>query len=164
MVSPAKLLIFSLAAAIFLSTKAQATQDWERDCGVVLGDIQLSQTQPLPDASPLRQHGKGQPFTLPPGFEHATGIYCTRSTSVPFDSDYDVVLAGYAVYVYSDNYRWTGSQRYKDAEDILSVLELVDGKFKFRILEGKIDYTWNQYIREQLEKFNFALEKSQPRN
>ncbi len=152
--------LLAILSFLLCISGAKATEDWERDCGVVLGDILLSQTQPIPELHTFNAINADGKFAIPKGFEHAKGVYCTRSTSVPFDSDYEVVISGYPLYIYSDNYRWTGAEQYKDAEDALTILELVEGKFSFRVIEGHVHYTWHSYTQEQIEKFNFALEKS----
>ncbi len=101
-----------------------------------------SHAVPLSSLHVLQATSHDGKFTLPPDAPAApTGLLCGRSSLIPAQNDYKVLLAGLTL----------GIARNDLPDARIGVLELVSGKLQFRMIDGKLTVEEMKILQPRLD-------------
>jgi len=117
-------------------------------CGVIF-EVPGSapQSMVLPSIH-LASLGESDAFSLPPDAPKGVkAVQCGRDTIVPFRYDYKVIQAGLPLSIV--------------AEGKVGVLEIAEGKLRFRMLSGKMSESEQSFVGAFLDAASTALLKKQ---
>jgi hypothetical protein len=121
----------------------------EGACGVIkpTADKQ-GELEVQPDLHVLTQAGKGQRFALdaPAG----SVVMCARAALLPVANDAEQVVSGFPFMIA------------EDPGDRIGVLEVADGKFRFRMVQGELTAAETKRLTPRLEEMHTVAEKIAP--
>jgi hypothetical protein len=102
----------------------------------------------MPDLHPLTQTGKGRRFTLdaPAG----SVVMCARAALLPVANDAELIIAGFPFMIA------------EDPGDRIGVLEVSEGKFAFRMVQGKLTAAEQTQLAARLEEMHSLADKIIP--
>ena len=94
----------------------------------------------MPDLHPLTQTGTGQRFTLdaPAG----SVVMCARAALLPLANDAELVVAGFPFMIA------------EDPGERIGVLEVSDGKFRFRMVQGVLTAAETKQLAPRIEEMH----------
>ena len=122
----------------------------EGACGVIKPTAdQQGEFVAQPDLHVLAQTGSGQRFKLddaPAG----SFVMCARAAVLPVANDAELVLSGYPFMIA------------EDPGDRIGVLEISDGKFRFRMVQGALTVTETRQLAPRLEEMHKVADKIAP--
>jgi hypothetical protein len=121
----------------------------EGACGVIKPTAdQQGEFLAQPDLHPLTQAGQGQRFTLdaPAG----SPVMCARASLLPVVNDAELVVSGHPFMIA------------EDPGERIGVLEVSDGKFRFRMVQGALTADEMKRLAPRLEDMRNVADKIAP--
>jgi hypothetical protein len=101
-----------------------------------------------PDLHPLIQTGKGQRFTV--DAPQGSSVMCARAALLPAVNDAEIVVAGFPFMIA------------EDPGDRIGVLEISDGMFRFRMVQGELTAQEKMRLAPRLEAMHGLADKIAP--
>ena len=121
----------------------------EGACGVIKPTAdQQGELVAQPDLHPLTQAGQGRRFTIdaPAG----SPVMCARASLLPVVNDAELIVSGYPFMIA------------EDPGERIGVLEVSDGKFRFRMVQGALTAEEMKRLAPRLEDMHKVADKFAP--
>jgi len=139
-------LVLGTGLAVSPAVLAQDTLD-ETSCHIVTNDGE--NPMPLFGVSVLAQAAEPGMFGLNlPDDMGVDGLLCFRSSAVPGPDDWEVVMAGFPLYI---------TQRRSGQRDTTTLLEITDSQFQIRIIDGSLSASDRNLAAQRLESYYTAV-------
>jgi hypothetical protein len=142
------LILAAAIAGLALSPAALAQETLtESSCHIVTNDG--ANPVPLIGVSILNQTAAPGAFSLNmPDDMAVDGLLCFRSSAIPGPNDWEVVTAGYPLYI---------TERRESGRDVTTLLEISDSQFRIRIIDGALSAEDRNRAAQRLESYYAAV-------